>query len=145
MKRFLVILTILAAGCGGPSRPETAPTSGRVTYKGQPVAGGRIVFFPEPSGAGRQAIGTIGPDGRYSLTTFRDGDGAVLGRHRVTIKATRVTGPPSPEEAADQMRRGVDLGVEWLVPKKYSRPETSPLTADVKRGDNTIDFDLPSS
>ncbi len=128
----------------GPAR--TAPISGRVTYRGQPVVSGQIVFYPEPFGTGRQAIGAIGPDGRYTLTTFDTGDGAVLGRHRVTIKSLRVSaGPPSAEEAAEQMRQGRDLGVEWLVPKKYSRPNTTPLMAEVKRGKNTIDFDLPSS
>jgi hypothetical protein len=142
----VVIWILLLAGCGGPSRPETVPISGRVTYGGQPVVSGQIVFYPEPIGSGRQAIGAIGPDGRYTLTTFDSGDGAVLGRHRVTIKSVRVSaGPPSAQEAAEQMRQGRDLGVEWLVPKKYSRPNTTPLTAEVKRGKNTIDFDLPSS
>ena len=127
-----------------PCPARTAPTSGRITFRGQPVAGGQITFYPEPIGSGRQAIGAIGPDGRYTLTTFDHGDGALLGRHRVTIKAVRVKDSLSAEKAAEEMRLGHDLGVEWLVPKKYSRPETSPLTAEVKRGNNTIDLDLPS-
>ena len=32
---------------------------------------------------------------------------------------------------------------EWLVPEKYARQETTPLTAEVKPGPNTINFDLP--
>ena len=32
--------------------------------------------------------------------------------------------------------------VEWLVPEKYSREETSTLTAIVQEGSNTINFDI---
>ena len=34
--------------------------------------------------------------------------------------------------------------VEWLVPEEYSHHETTPLKAEVTRGENTIDFDLPA-
>ena len=34
--------------------------------------------------------------------------------------------------------------VEWLVPEKYSRPETSGLTAQVEDKNNEIDFDIPA-
>ncbi len=101
------------------------------------------MFLPEH---GRPAIGAIGSDGRYTLTTFDSGDGAVLGRHCVTIKSTRVTGGPQPKSFEEELR-GVGRGgvprVEWLVPEKFSRPESSPLTAEVKDGKNTIDFHLP--
>ena len=101
------------------------------------------MFQPEH---GRPAIGVIGSDGRYTLTTFDSGDGTVVGRHRATIRATRVTGGPQPKSFEEELR-GVGSGggvqrVEWLVPEKYSHPETSRLTAEVKPGENTIDFDL---
>ncbi len=37
---------ILWTGCG-PRRPRTAPVRGTVTFAGQPVPEGRIVFHPE--------------------------------------------------------------------------------------------------
>ena len=137
---FVVCLPVLC-GCG-PKRPAAAPVGGRVTYQGQPVASGRIMFQPEH---GRAAIGAIGPDGRYTLTTFDSGDGAVLGRHRVTIKSTRLIGGPveKPKSILDEGRvSGGVPRVEWLVPEKFSRPESSSLTAEVKDGKNTIDFNL---
>ena len=33
--------------------------------------------------------------------------------------------------------------VEYLVPKKYSAPETSGLQVDVREKRNKVDFDLP--
>jgi hypothetical protein len=129
-------------GCGR-GRPETSPVSGHVTYGGKPVPSGRIVFYP---GHGRSAMGTIEPDGSYRLTTFDSGDGALLGRHRVTIEATRIVRVPLPKSLGEESQfNGVaanGLGVLWLVPETYSRFESTPLTADVSRGKNTIDFNL---
>ena len=46
--------------------------------------------------------GALGPDGGYTLTTFRDGDGALLGKHRVTIEAKQVSGPPPPKSFTEE-------------------------------------------
>ena len=142
------IALALMAGCG-PDRPETAPVSGRITLGGQPVATGRIIFYPEQ---GRSAIGAIGPEGVYTLTTFEPGDGALLGEHQVTIQATKVTGPAMPSSFEEELRQGgsgraasVPAAVQWIVPQEYSRRESSPLRAEVARGQNTVNFDLPST
>jgi hypothetical protein len=117
------------------------------------VTQGRILFYPE---AGRAALGDIGPDGTYTLTTFKPHDGALVGPHRVAIHATRVgpgslAAPRSAEEEVEWSRKGAPGGkvlvagkVEWLVPERYSVADTSGLTATVTRGPNTIDFDLPA-
>jgi hypothetical protein len=140
----ILVLALLVAGCGGPSRPATAPVTGRVTYAGKPVPLGQIMFYPEK---GRPAMGAIGADGTYRLTTFANGDGAMPGRFRVTIQAMRVTGPPAPK-SLDEELRGIGGGgkttTEWLVPEKYSHQESTLLTAEVKPGSNTINFDLPA-
>ncbi len=140
---FLLLFAFLA-GCGS-HLPETAKVQGKVTWNGAPVAGGTIVFYPEK---GRPAMATIQSDGSYRLTTFKDGDGAVLGKHKVTIEASRVTGPPAPKSMEEEMR-GVGTidrslnAIEWIVPQRYSQPDTSPLRADVAGGANVINFDLP--
>ena len=143
------LVLLLLAGCGS-GHPETAPVSGKITYDGNPVTQGKIVFYPEH---GRSATGQIGPDGSYTLTTFDQGDGAVLGKHRVTIKSTRVTGQEQlPKSFAEEVAQGQKKDakpapgaqVQWLVPKEYSTKETSPLRANVKRGGEPIDFDIPA-
>ena len=138
---------IVLIGCGRPL-PPVAPVSGFVTMNGKPVTTGMVMFHPEK---GRAAIGPIGTDGCYSLTTFRSGDGALLGPHRVTIDARTVAGGPSkplPMTLEEEMKQGTNLypadpGITWIVPEKYALSETSPLTADVKPGSNTIDFAVP--
>jgi hypothetical protein len=142
------MLAISALGCGNRG---LAKVSGRVTVGGRPVSSGTIMFYPA-SGPG--AVGEIGPDGAYTLTTYRRGDGAAIGMHAVAIHATAI-GPSSvkqPEKYEDELRApGQPTGpilvpgkVTWLVPEKYSLPATSPLTAEVKPGTNTIPFDIPA-
>jgi hypothetical protein len=92
-------------------------------------------------------MGQLGPDGRYTLTTFKPGDGALLGKHRVTIEATQQKGgSPLPKSRKEEFSMGLGSPpvIERLVPEKYSRLTTTPLKAEVTRGSNTIDFDLPA-
>lgn len=144
MRRFVVVLCFITAGCGGPSRPETVPVSGRVTYQGKPVPMGQIMFYPDQ---GRPAVGTIDADGHYRLRTFAPDNGAIPGHYRVTIQAMRTTGGGHAKSFDEELRRGGSSGptkVEWLVPEEYSRLETTPLQTDVKRDSKIINFDLPT-
>lgn len=91
----LALLGLLAAGCG---RGETGlvSVSGRVYYRQRPLAGGTIVFTPDPQRGGRgpQAMARIGPDGRYHLKTG-DRAGAIAGWHRITVAPARAGELPS--------------------------------------------------
>ncbi|MBN1394170.1 MAG: hypothetical protein JW959_04035 [Pirellulales bacterium] len=128
------------SGCG-PDRPTTAPVGGKITYQGKPVAEGTIIFYPKH---GRLAIGKIGPDGAYRLTTFTSNDGAAPGLYVVTIEAKQVSGGYQPKSLEDELKKGFGAPtIIWLAPQIYAERETSTLTAEVKPGENTIDFDLP--
>ena len=141
---FAGTMALTFSGCG-PSYPPTYQVTGKVTVDGQPLQQGTITFYPTQ---GRSALGKIQPDGSYTLTTFNDDDGAVPGSHQVTIKATQVSGPAAPssfeEELAQAQAGGVSqtATVTWLVPEKYSRRETTPLTAVVAEKATRIDFDI---
>jgi len=133
----------LAVGCGR-LLPPVAPVSGAVTRGGKPVTQGIVSFLPEK---GRMGVGPIGSDGRFTITTFTTGDGAVIGPHQVTIEAyTQGFGPkpPATASAADDTEVVHASGpVVWLVPETYASPQTTPLTAEVKPGTNVIDFTIP--
>jgi len=59
-----------------------------VTIDDQPLGGGRVVFAPisrDGVHAGKVAFGDIQSDGTFTLTTYRPGDGAIVGDHWVTL------------------------------------------------------------
>ena len=89
-------------------------------------------------------MGAIRGDGTYELTTFEPADGALLGGHIVTIKATQITGGQGPQSFEEESRGvpAVAEKVEWLVPQGYSDRNRTPLTAEVKPQRNTINFEL---
>ena len=134
MKSLALVLVIaaMASGCSRKGDLETAPVSGKVTYRGKAVPTGTVMFVPN---AGPAATGEIGTDGSYKLTTYSAGDGAVLGTHKVTITALQGMGDALPEQR--------NATPPPLVPVKYLSGETSGLTADVKRGSkNEVNFEL---
>src|SRR5262245_52624927 len=112
----LVVLLGLAAGCGGGS--PFAPVSGRVTLKGQPLAGARVAFQPADTGKLELAPGSVGTtdeDGRYTLKVVSTAgrSGALVGRHHVVISKSNLPAGPSKEETSGP-------GAKELVPAKYN-------------------------
>ncbi len=150
----LLVLSALALlisiGCG-ESGPELVPVSGQVTVDGEPVESGTVTFYPS---SGRPATGELGPGGRYRLTTYNSGDGAVPGHHVVTIYAQDVHGSApklqnwsdelsyydTPRDSSEALLQAAET--VWLVPEKYSDRSTSGLTADVNAAQTDYDFTL---
>jgi len=138
----------MLAGCGGdPSKPKLGRVSGTVKYKGQPVTKGLISFVPVGgAGAktGQAATGEIGKDGSFVLSTFANGDGAVLGQHVVVVQSRE----------DDPSLQGGDMPIpdsrgqtkvkppRDLVPGKYAKSETSTLRQTVADGSNSFEIEL---
>jgi len=76
------------AGCSD-SPYSLAPVGGTISIDGKPLTQGKVMFAPVARGdgleAGKAAVGIIQPDGTFKLSTYRDGDGAIVGEHWVTI------------------------------------------------------------
>jgi uncharacterized GH25 family protein len=85
---FIVLVFV---GCGSSNEYETTRVSGLVTCQGKPVANATVNFTPVPEESraagqrGRVALGHTDKDGRFTLTTYQDGDGAIVGKHVVTV------------------------------------------------------------
>lgn len=126
----VLLIPCLVGGCG-PKYPKTAIVRGKVTYKGKPVPNGTVNFIPA---AGKDASGEIKPDGTYTLTSFRPGDGAIPGAYSVVIVAMQDMASRLPEERSPLPPP--------IVPVKYTSLATSDLKAQVEDQENTINFDL---
>jgi len=129
---LVVLGSTLSAACNG--RPETAPVRGQITLSGRPTGPGKIFFIPNrlEGTEGMAAEGEFGRNGEYELTTFESGDGAIVGHHRVVIVNRTGTTEGGEEEATS------DPGP---IPDRYWDAESS-LKAEVKRGLNTLNFEL---
>jgi hypothetical protein len=118
----LLLFSCCGCGSGSGALPSLIPVKGKVTYKGQPLSKGIIRF--EPDGYGRMASGMIQSDGTFVLSTLGKDDGVVAGLHKVSVSDT---GAVSKKE---------------LIPKKYTQPATSKLTAEVDNEHTEFTFDL---
>ncbi len=106
-----LLLSILCQGCDtsptiSPSLP--VPVKGKITHRGKPLTQGEITF--EPTDGGREAHGKIQPDGSFELTTFQEGDGALVGVHRVLIAGIE---PPPKTKGETHVR--IDQGKNEYV------------------------------
>ena len=145
-----VMLSFAIVGCGGgPSRPPTYPTTGQITENGKPVAGVDVAFRPENSAGGQKpANGKTDSEGRYLLTTFSFGDGAMAGSYRVTLSKFDIVSDNAADVDSDayvppSASRPVKPPKNQL-PKNFSDPETSGLTAtiDPAAEENVFNFSI---
>jgi hypothetical protein len=114
----------LSGGCGSNAPPPGPSTvRGRVTLNGQPVAGGLVVFTPDPQrgGRGKPARAETGSDGCFVL----QGDNSPLipaGWYRVSLAP-----PPA---VADPLSAAPGP----IFPAKLARPDLSGLEREVQAG-----------
>lgn len=131
-------------------KPEMGKVHGKVLYKGQPVTRGTISFFPiEGKGgdSGQPAIGEIGSDGSFELTTYDTGDGAVTGQHKAIVVSMsegvqKVASDMIPSQLPEDLKKAEAQAPKPLVPQKYMDPEKTPLKYTVRPGDNVFDIEL---
>jgi hypothetical protein len=134
-------IVFLVTGCG-PSRPKTAPVSGVVTLDGKPVAGASVMLTPDDGG--RPALGESDAEGKFALATFEPGDGALVGKHHVTVRKVEISGVQADRDglSGQPMRGGVRE--KWVIPKKYSNSKEWDHTVEVKSGMEPLKLELTS-
>lgn len=99
------IATMIGFGVfdGCSRRPRVYPASGRVVFSdGSPLPGGRIELRSREHPY--SARGRIERDGRFELTTFTPGDGALAGPHQVIVLPESVLNLDNPEEHLAHVR-----------------------------------------
>jgi len=125
--RRLILLGLMAAWLFGCSAGKTAPVNGQVKFKGGgdvSVLAGYAVAF-ELEGAKTSGVGEIKPDGSFTISTFGTDDGAVPGKHRVSISPPL---SPDPDKPMPKPK----------IAAKYAGFDSSGLIVDIKPGRNEV-------
>lgn len=131
-------LAALLVGC--QRGPTVAPVSGVVTHQGAPLANAHVTFTPV-EGA-NPASGFTDARGRFTLQTFSNNDGALIGKHRVSIIARGPERPLRQGEIGSGMPGEMAPG-EPVIPVKFFAPESSGLEREVVPGKNEMTIDIP--
>lgn len=155
----------MVGGCGDGG-PKTYPVSGTVTLDDKPLAGATITFFPD---SGNNPAATLSDaQGKYAMSTRKQGDGAVTGSYTVTVTKYQ-RGPEEnpygnnvPPEPVEQTPEAISAAYgkgfkgppkgnaakapkEWNdVPDKYADMAKSGLKFTVEAKPNTFDIKLSS-
>lgn len=134
---ILAVVCLALLGCGGSKTPHV---TGTIKFKGKPLAGAHVSFWPV-EGTGRAASGFTDSNGRFKLGTLSADDGAAPGQYRVSVIARGPDRPLKPGEVGSGMP-GEKMPGDPIIPLKYFAPDSSGLTFEVKRGSNRADFEL---
>jgi hypothetical protein len=119
-----------AIGCSN-SRPPVYPAGGIVKLAdGTLLSGGSVTFLPEDGEQRISARGQVGADGRFALSTFSAGDGAIVGRHRAIVSSPLGGDRESPD--ASTLR----------LDPRFANYETSGLTFVVSADPAKNEFEI---
>ncbi len=121
----LILIAVCAIGCGGSigDLPDKFEVTGSVTFDGEPVEDGAIVF--DSADGQSTPVGGAIVDGKYSVEV-------PAGRKLVRISASRETG--------EKDMYGEPI-VDSYVPGKYNTESDLERTVE-PGGDNAFDFEL---
>jgi hypothetical protein len=141
--RTIPLLMLLAAvGCGG----STALVTGKVTYKGEPLTSGSVVFYGDN---GKVDSGLLDADGNYTIAR------APVGVVKVAVLASKSSkssrggppvGPPlgkgKPKKGTEEVKPIPETVLQSTIPERYKDAQTSGLVYTVDSGQQVINIDL---
>jgi hypothetical protein len=130
---FLAACLAGLAGCGSavdPDRLPVFPAQGQIAYQGKSLGGAFVVLHPQgvKSADGLRPRGHVAEDGKFSLSTYETNDGAPAGDYKVTVEYRSLIKKPGGDVVAGPN----------VLPKQYSRPETTPISVRIASGDNAL-------
>ena len=137
---LLAVVASLAAaalsGCG----PSKASITGTGKFNNQPLPSGTITFS---SDAGSKPVkSSVITDGKYTITDFPTGPAKVSVVTTPPPNSGRVVAAPPGTPVIAVPGGGAATGKYVPIPLRYSAPDKSGLTYEVKGGEQTKDFEL---
>jgi hypothetical protein len=140
------VLGLLLCGCNPSGMGPQGQVSGKVTYQGKPLPGGRVTFL---TSKGLIFSGPIDAEGNYKVK-------AAVGEAKVSVDNSMlkkdeapkvdirhppgVTPPPGVQVEADNS--SAITGTYVPLPARFQSPDSSGLTCNVQSGSQTHDIDL---
>src|SRR5262249_36479665 len=142
MRHGLLFLVFALGALGCSSEPfKVAPVSGKVTLDGRPLADADVYFQPMGAGQlnpGPGSFAKTNERGEFTLRLQFDGpprQGAVVGKHRVTISKPLGPRPAPPDDKPYEFKN--------QVPAKYNTQSNLEFEVPAK-GSDTAHFELKS-
>ena len=123
---FVLSLAALCSACSSGRKP-VHPVRGQIVVDGKPAAQAQVVLHPaegdkdEPHPAGQ-----TDDQGYFTLTSYRNGDGAPEGNYFVTVTWFRV------------FNGGREVVRYNVLPPRYLSPQSSQLRVSVAKGNNDL-------
>jgi hypothetical protein len=127
---LLLSCSLMIGGCGGE---KLVKVTGTVTRDGKAVPHLGVHFVPEE---GLSSHGLTDQNGHFALLYTTGKEGAVIGKHKVWVQL-----PADPQKRAELNRRASEPDMEALL-FKYGNSETTPLTVEIKEGQEEIKLTL---
>src|SRR4051794_30222602 len=134
---LFAVFFVTANGCSkskDPNRLPVFPVTGRLSVKGQAPSGAFVVLHPKhgaataPNGDVVRPRAVVNTDGSFVLGSYDSSDGAPSGEYSVTVEWRRIVRSPEGSPV---------LGPN-VVPPKYARAESSPLSIRVAEKSNEL-------
>lgn len=121
-------------GCfSQPGLPGLVKVTGTVTYDGEPVEFGNVMFFPDGD-QGQTGSGEIASNGSYVVATSPSSIGLLPGKYKVSVISQL-----SPAGMKDD---GTPILAKTAIPRKYGKIATSGLELEVPVGGDPIVLDI---
>jgi hypothetical protein len=130
---MLVVLAV--AGCGR----STGHVTGQVTYKGQPLPSGTVLFHGPDGATGHSAIW---PDGRYEVRDVPVGPWKITVQSHGRLPQGFARGALRDPDFKMSPREALKVLQHVGIPKKLADPAQSGLAYTVKAGKQRYDIAL---
>jgi hypothetical protein len=123
----------LSALAGCQRGEELGHVTGKVTYRGQPVTPGFVIFANTTKGVYMTA--PLDAEGQFEVA-MAQGFGLPLGEYAIGVSPPLMDHPLGPIAEPPEADKRKD------IPRRYRDPATSDLKHEVKSGENVIELDL---
>ena len=128
----IALSSFFVVGCSRGT--EVGEVEGVVNWNGKPVPFAYVVFQPvDPPGTYGSAY--TNENGRYTLQFSESQNGALVGKHKVTIRT-------SAKDEIEVEDRTTGKMVKPPLPEGYREKVELTFDREVASGENNVDFDL---